>query len=196
MKTLAKFVIVAVAAVSTQAMAGSDPFAAMEPAGPSQHGNMSKDKMKRFSWGGNDESEKDTVEASVPGTDSKAAEAKAAGAKVTEAKVIEPKVEKSGEVAQQPKVEIQSEEKVVETREAAKVETVAAEPKAQPEKQVQEAASESKVETKPQVAQTETVAEPENKSEKAVVKESEEKSSLEEGVIEFASKAEKFLDEI
>lgn len=176
MKTLAKFVIVAVAAVSTQAMAGSDPFAAMEPVGPSQHGNMSKDKMKRFSWGDNDESEKDTVEASVPGT--------------------EAKVEKISEVAQQPKVEIQSEEKVVETRETAKVETVAGEPKAQSEKQVQEVASELKAEAKPKVVQTETVTEPENKSDKAVVQESEEKSSLEEGVIEFASKAEKFLDEI
>lgn len=66
MKTLAKFVIVAVAAVSTQAMAGSDPFAAMEPAGHSQHGNMSKDPMKRFSWDDGDKEVEDKgVEAGV-----------------------------------------------------------------------------------------------------------------------------------
>ena len=175
MKTLAKLVIVAVTAVSSQAMAGSDPFAAMEPAGPSQHGNMSQDKMKRFSWGDKDEPEADAVEASLPGVESKA---------------------ERSEVAQQPKVEVQPDEKVVETRETAKVKAVAVEPTVQPEKQVREVASEPKVETKPQVDQVETVTEPENKSEKTVGKESEEKSSLEEGVIEFASKAEKFLDEI
>ncbi len=46
MSTLAKFMIVAVAAVSTQVMAAKDPFAAMEPIGQSQHGNMSNDSLK------------------------------------------------------------------------------------------------------------------------------------------------------
>lgn len=59
MSTLAKFMIVAVATVSTQVMAAKDPFAAMEPIGHSQHGNMSNDTLKPFKAFNKDEGVED-----------------------------------------------------------------------------------------------------------------------------------------
>ena len=162
MKTLAKLAIVVAAAVSAQTMAASkDPFAAMEPAGPSQHGNMSGDKMKSFSWGGKDESEKDAVEASVPGAGIKAAETKAVESEVVESKTTESKVETT---------EPQQEADVVGTPEEASATQTVAVPKAE--------------------------SKPEGQAEQTAAKAEKKESSLEEEVIEFASKAEKFFDKV
>lgn len=129
MKTLATIFIASLAVASTQAMAGTkDPFAAFEPAGHTQHGNMSKDEMKSFTFSDDDDSDGTGVEG---GADVKA--------------VFKPKIV---DAEPEEKVVSQPEEDATEKQETAAPETQVAQAAVEPkEKPVAESATDGAAES-------------------------------------------------